>query len=302
MPDRPALAPLFLAGLDAAWRDEIATPGLEALLWERLEEARRAWPGVALPPEVFAAYLAARLPKPKDPAQPFERVHTADLYLACGCSRGAPAALAAFEAAFAKELSQGLARLSDAELRPEDFLQQLRQKLFAAQKDAPPKIAEYSGQGFLQNWVRVTVARSYLDIARGRKRRKIEVGGEQEALLEHSAGQDVELDFLKRQYRAEFRQAFAEGLASLTSGERNLLRQSVIFGLSIDQLGAVYAIHRATAARRLEKAREGLLNATREALMRRLSVDGQELNSIMRLIRSNLEVSLSRLLGPDEEP
>jgi RNA polymerase sigma-70 factor (ECF subfamily) len=80
-----------------------------------------------------------------------------------------------------------------------------------------------------------------------------------------------------------------------------LLRQSVVHGLNIDQIAAVFGVHRATAARRVERAREALLAATRKSLMSRLSIDRTEFESVMALIKSRLDVSIHRVLGSRSE-
>ena len=91
------------------------------------------------------------------------------------------------------------------------------------------------------------------------------------------------------------KRAFDVALRSLPAREQTLLRQHVIDGLTIDQLGALYHVHRATAARSLERARQAILAATREQMMGKLRVRSSELDSILRLIRSKLEVSLHGL-------
>ena len=55
-------------------------------------------------------------------------------------------------------------------------------------------------------------------------------------------------------------------------------------------------LHRATAARRLAAARAALVKGTRTAMRARLRVDGAELESILRLIESQVHVSVERLL------
>ncbi|MFC1610733.1 transcriptional regulator, partial [Myxococcota bacterium] len=88
--------------------------------------------------------------------------------------------------------------------------------------------------------------------------------------------------------------------ASLSAKDRNLLRQSLLDGLSIDQLGAIYRVHRATAARWLAGARERVLKETLSALRQRLKIDEAEFKSLINLVRSQLDLSLARLLDKDK--
>jgi RNA polymerase sigma-70 factor (ECF subfamily) len=107
---------------------------------------------------------------------------------------------------------------------------------------------------------------------------------------------DAELDHAKAHYVAEFKQAFTKALRSLAPRDQTLLRQHVIDGLTIDQLGALYDVHRSTAARNLERARQAILDATRQRFASALRVRHSELDSILRLIRSRLEVTLRWLV------
>ena len=102
-----------------------------------------------------------------------------------------------------------------------------------------------------------------------------------------------------RRYREDFKAAFEEAFASLDAKSRNLLRQSLLDNLSIDQLGAIYRVHRATAARWLASARDQVLEETRSVLRRRLQIDEREFMSLMNLVRSQLDLSLARLLEDD---
>jgi RNA polymerase sigma-70 factor, ECF subfamily len=78
------------------------------------------------------------------------------------------------------------------------------------------------------------------------------------------------------------------------------LRQHALDGLSIDRLAALHKVHRATAARWVEAARTAALEHTRLALGRRLRVGPDELESVMRLVRSQLDITLPALLRQGE--
>jgi RNA polymerase sigma-70 factor (ECF subfamily) len=109
---------------------------------------------------------------------------------------------------------------------------------------------------------------------------------------------DPRLDDLRRRYRGDFAAAFRAALAALPVRERNLLRQHHMDGLTIDQLAGLYRVHRATAARWVARARTTLSGETRRRLMERLGVATQDADSIIRLVRSQLDLSLSAAPGP----
>ncbi len=110
------------------------------------------------------------------------------------------------------------------------------------------------------------------------------------------AGVDPEIAYLKEHYRDEFRAAFVFALGTLSERERNVLRQHHIDGLTIDQLGTLYQVHRATAARWVAAARMTLLDQTRGRLVAKLGVAADEVDSIIRLVRSQLDISIHQLL------
>jgi len=58
----------------------------------------------------------------------------------------------------------------------------------------------------------------------------------------------------------------------------------------------VLGIHRATAARRIARAREQLVAATRRELVTRLELEDGELDEIIGLVTSRLDISLGALL------
>lgn len=281
----------FLAALDDDQRAESgALPELDDALAAALRSARERWPEVAIDGGAFVRYLAARAA-----GNDLAGLHTDDLYLACGCAGRDPAAIAAFEAEYGRDIDAVAARFRRAGLDLEDIGQQVREKILVAPAGETPKIGDYSGLGFLQNWVRITAVRTFLDATRRAPGRR-EVGDAGGLMMVADPDDDVELAYLKRHYRAAFKTAFEQAIASLTSQQRNALRQHLVAGLTIDQIAGLYGIHRSTAARRVAAAREALLSATRGRLADQLAVDDGELGSIMRLIASQLDVSIVRVL------
>ena len=87
-------------------------------------------------------------------------------------------------------------------------------------------------------------------------------------------------------------------MANLAVRERALLRYSVVDGLTLDEIGAIYRAHKSSVSRWLSRARARLWQETRAALQTRLAIDEVDLESIVRLLRSGLDLSLERLLQP----
>src|SRR6185503_21293777 len=90
-------------------------------------------------------------------------------------------------------------------------------------------------------------------------------------------GDDPEIEYMKRTYADQFRTAFAEALGNLGAREQTLLRYHHVDGLNIDEIGAIYRVHRVTAFRWLEKTKEKLVEASLARLRVRLNVSPREL-------------------------
>jgi RNA polymerase sigma-70 factor (ECF subfamily) len=173
----------------------------------------------------------------------------------------------------------------------DEVKQQLRRRLLVAE-GGPPGIVQFSGRGELRRWLKVLAVRQALQL-RGRTNREEGATGDrrlEEAIL--PAG-DPRLDYIKRLYQHEFTAAIAQALPMLSDREQTVLRQSFVDGLTIDELGRLHRVHRATAARWIAGAQSRLSAETRLILKRRLNVNGSELSSILRLIRSGLELSMT---------
>ena len=267
----------------------------EGMLDAGLSVATTAWGGLGVDPAYFGRHLGQRLDRGHPVSQQLPRLSFDDLYLAAACASGDSRAIAALEQRYATEIRSALSRVRHKFLQPEDFRQILRRKLFVGTETRPASIAQYAGQGALGVWIRVTALRTALNAARDERDADTPIDDEDLFDFEPS-DDDPELDHLKRTYRDAFRAAFHETLAELPARERNLLRQSVVHGLSVREIARLYDVHHATIARWIAGARERLLEGTRGALVDRLGVGNKDLDSIMGLIESRLDASVVRVL------
>jgi len=266
-PRAPALAP-------AAASDRM-------IAWER---ARAAHPQLPDARDEFGAFAAA-IPD-------LERRHVADLYLAWACARGDDAALAVFERDIVPGLARALASFGDRD----EVIQVLRERMFAGERG----ISAYDGRAPLVVWLRVCATRIGL---RSQERERRSEPLDDRRLDELAPGvDDPQLAYLRRVYGASFREAFDAAVASLAPRERNLLRLSVIDGLGIDQLAAIFHVHRATAARRLTQARDALVAATRDRMRVTLAISESELESILRMLQSLTDLTLGNLRNRERAP
>lgn len=65
----------------------------------------------------------------------------------------------------------------------------------------------------------------------------------------------------------------------------------------MDVLGPLHQVHRSTCARWIEAARAKVLRGVRSHLRARLGLDDAELDSAIAMVRSQLDLSLSRHLA-----
>lgn len=295
------LAERFLAELSTTdATGDVDADALETCLGDILEQARRAWPGVVVDRGTFWAFLAQRVPPERDLLQALEALKSADLYLACACLEGDAKGSRAFEEAYFPVLNRALAGICGRTGQVDDVKQSVYQKVFSGEGDRPPAIHKYDGVGDLRAWVRVTAVRMALNLKRDTKRER-PLSPDILTTLPKS-GPGPEEDYLKRVYSDAFKKAFQQALSALDHKQRNLLRYYYIDGLTVDQVGGIYRVHKATISRRLGEIRELLLTETRNSLIRELDVERTEFDSIMRLIQSRMDVSIVRFLKPEDEP
>jgi RNA polymerase sigma-70 factor (ECF subfamily) len=260
-----------------------------APLASRLVAARAAWPGVELADDDFAAYLAARLPEDGDLAV----VCVEDLWLACATLRGDPAALRAFDAHARRGLGAAIAHLDGGSALVADVIDAVRARVLPVDAGGQARLAAYRGRGDLRGWIRVVAVREALQLLRARRHEAPLV----DDLAGRLAADDAGATALTAAERASYRDAFRAALATLTPRARNLLRQQHLHGTTVDELGALYGVHRATAARWVQTAREEVLRATRRHVAAALRLTGAELDSVMARLGDHLEVSLRETLS-----
>jgi len=295
----------FLDAAPMAVRPVLETVGdLDRRLWTLVAEGRAAWPELPVVAKDLVEFVARQVtPDLADAA--LDGLRPADLYLACACSRGVTGALAAFDREYMREVDIALARMRVGPPRLADVKQLVRQRLFvgggtAGAPTSSGKISEYGGRGDLRRWVRSVAVRTCLNEMRKGKREVLV--DDDHLIAQHAIGaDDPEVEYMKRTYSSEFKAAFAEALGQLGAREQTLLRYHHVDGLNIDEIGAIYRVHRVTAFRWLEKAKDALVKSTLDLLRTRLKLPADELDSVLRMIRSQIHLSLVRHLGGPQD-
>jgi len=265
------------------------------VIWaDHLRRAREAWPTLTWSADEYRAWLArvcggelgARLPS----LEPGETV-------LCWCAaRGDAEALRLFDVHYMQQVKPALRRFGSDAALADEVAQRVRVKLLVAAPGELAPIARYALGGGLGGLVRVAAIREALTL------RRLEKPAEPADVLEDLAGEtDPELRALKERYSQEFRRAFIAAIGELSPRDRHLLRLNLSAKATIDDIARMHQTHRATAARWLNAARDQLADAIRRQLQSSLGIPAEELQSLLRLIRTEAPRLLESIPAPEME-
>ncbi|MFY0579001.1 sigma factor-like helix-turn-helix DNA-binding protein [Cystobacter fuscus] len=297
------LEPLTLVFLQhAKGRGDLPADGeeLERLLEHTVNRGRQGR-RFGVDDKVFVDYPAQRLPLAKEGvklAQVFADTHLEDLYLACACVHKVPEAIATLEEHHLVELRTWLKRTSSV---VDEVCQSVRIHLLVGLTPAGPRLATYRGNSALQNWIHVVASRLLPSS------KPPSGNGSPPASLLNALenipfqGPDSEIELIKRRAMDAFRQALSDALDGLPKEQRRLLRFYYLDHLTTIELGRLIGKDQSTASRKLALARETVYEETKRLLKERLRLASREFDSFVAAIQSNLDVSLSRILGETDD-
>jgi RNA polymerase sigma-70 factor (ECF subfamily) len=273
----------------------VAAGQLMSLLGSRDQDLREAfhhggarWPKLDVEWGFFYEHCSRVLPLDGDRRW---TLHGADLYLCCACLARRPGAVEVFEAHAFPRVKLALQRIHEAGEFSEEIQQSLRQRLLVG---PPPKLACYAARGPLIAWACVSAARLAVDALRAQSAaRRAHGAASRQQLIRHF--EDPAAQMQRSEHVQLFEEALEKAFRGLSPADRQLLRLASLEGCSIDQLGRMYSIHRATAARRLERVRGRVLVAVRRYLKDKYGLPTSEFQALAGEVKSQLHVSLSLL-------
>ena len=251
--------------------------------------AAAAWPSFDVPLDAFAAHVEGRL-EPTETAAALERIHGADLFLACACLHGDEVAWRELYRLHLAHVEQFVARVDASSAFADEVRQRLVAKLVRAEQ-GPPKLALYTGRGPLGAWLRVASIREAQSLKR-RGKRSVDADDAALAIANH----DPEGLLVTHRMAAEFKAAFEAVLMTLTTDERNVLRLHYSEGLTIEEVGKAYRVSRATAARWIASARQTIIARTHGALTERMGASAPNAGNLLAIVGSQFDMSLHRHL------
>jgi len=254
--------------------------GLGAAAWA---EVHRVWPAIATSADAFAAHVAAVAAD-----MPIAELQLTDLYLACACCAGDPAALAAFEDLLAPARGT-LVRAGYAAALVDEALQTVRYRLLVTTPHREAKLRTYRGRGTLAGWLRVVVLRQIRALAGPRALERERSDSE---LAAAAAEEDVALAVLARTHGPAIRRMFRDALGVLDERERELLRMEIVDGLPHQQIANAHGVHRTTALRWIGDARDKLAREVRRRIKRDLGISDESVESLLRSLAGHIDLSL----------
>lgn len=270
-----------------------APPGVVAGVDQLLARCEKALPQLAELTGQFVERLVELAPDVTEVEPWLETLNAEELYLAWACGTGSDVAIGLFERRYLKTARAAIVRLRLSNVELDEVMQALATHLLVADK-RKPRIASYEGVGPLASWVRSAATR--LAISKARRLRP-QTTDELEALTElEVATGDPELDLIRQRFRTEFKAIFPQALATLTAEDRTLLRLHHIDEVPLDKIGLLFSLHKSNVSRRLSRVRAELLETTRALMRQHLRVDETQLDSLMRLVDDDLNLSLETFL------
>lgn len=224
-------------------------------------------------------------------------MQTVDLFLACACAQGQPAAISALEHSYFPQVRARLdPRIEAAAI--DDVISRMREELFVGRPGRQPKIVQYAGLSTLPTYLQSVANRMALRLLTSEQRLDHREKVAQHALASQVA--DPELERLKLAYRDWFQSALREAAAALSVRDRTLLRFQHVDALTGDEIARFYRVSRQTVVRWLRDARDALAEGTRARLMVAAGSDRRDFDSITRLVQSQLDFSIRGLLASVE--
>lgn len=248
------------------------------------ELGRKSWPHIHLSLAEFRQHL--------ETLKVEEVLRADELYLSTACALKKPSAVESLLQHYTPALLRASRRLGLTDEGAKDLVQLTFQTVLEVKPAQRSVISNYQGRGSLAGWLKTILVRCH----RPRPQERTLDAADDHRLLES----DTELQLLRSRYGKKVRQSLRDAILALDIEERRLLRQHHIDGVSIDELSRLMKVHRATAARRVARIREKLLEHMREALREQLKVGPNTLDSIMRATRADLSSSLVQALETKE--
>jgi RNA polymerase sigma-70 factor (ECF subfamily) len=267
-------------------------PDRSRALASACEAASARWPGLGLDVDRLAASLGAAEVEPR-----WLEERGAELVLAHAAAGGDPVALAALDATALATARTIIQRYTGDRARTDEVVQQLRIHLLVAEGAAPPRLARYDGRSSLVAWVGMCAARLALHALR-RERGQRDVAVEWSEALTALPAPDPQVERLRAEQADRIGAALRDACIALPRRQRAVVRLIFVEGAGVDEVAAMYGVHRVTVWRWLQEARSLLAAEISRALSDARLDDDRDTLSLIAWARDQVELSLDGALAP----
>jgi|GEM_PF-5543614 len=258
--------------------------------------AVQRWPSFAAYKEQFVPRIAHTVRDDADESTAISLLRAEDLLLATAALAGCTAAQSEVESLIRETIRPALLKYlrSDEPLVEEIAQCTTVDVLYGRKEGRRAKLATYSGVGRLTGWL-TTVAKhtanEHLE-QRGRIPRD-------EPAAPPWPDDDPETAPYMNQYGAHLMAAIRRAIDELPAKPRTLLKMSLVQGMSIDEIGRFYGVHRATAAKWIKDAKLLVVDHSQETFCGDTGAASTDFKSILRVLVGYVDVSIERRLRED---
>ena len=243
------------------------------------------WRALDVPLAQFAEFLRVR-PLAADVSD----LHLQDLYLACACSTNVRNALACFRQQYFAVTAAAVRSFDASPHFAEEMYQLLSEALFVRSPSGGHKIEQYTGQGRLAGFVRTAARR----LALRQSRNSAKFQGEEALLNEFAQFDELETMIFKLQCERVFSDALRVALRSLPRRERLVLRMNLVEKVSTTRIAAMYKVSQPTISRWIQRSSRTIFETVKDLVCDELQIETNELGSLLSLVRSQIEITISR--------
>jgi RNA polymerase sigma-70 factor (ECF subfamily) len=203
-----------------------------------------------------------------------------------------PAALAALMTLIEQAAVDAAHGLKQSSSFGRELASVLTVRLLVGKEGNPPRVGTFAGRSSLATWLKSAAVRAGLNLLEGQRR-------DVDSIRDSHPGADLPLEaqLMRRRYAPAFTSALEGALRDLPRDERALLKLVFVEGLSLEEVGKMRAAHKSTISRQVTRIRAALLETVRGNLMQALKLNKSELSSLVRLLDSQLELSLERVFA-----
>jgi RNA polymerase sigma-70 factor len=246
---------------------------------------KQAWPDLGLSVAKFGEFGAHGRPLAE-----LSPNLIADVFLAAACAQNVPGALLCFRSRMLAPVAQAVRTYDPSGPFAEEVYQRVSEAMFVGGPDGQPKILRYQGEGPLAKYI-ATAARW---IALRMVTSSARFQGEEALVDSLSRIQTQETMLLKEQHRDLFNRALVVGVRQLSDRERLVLRLNLNERVSTTRLAAMYNVSQPTVSRWIQRAAHSIFARVKELVCDELDIDTREMESLLLLMRSQIEINISQ--------